>query len=138
MPTPLIMSKYLGQTALGLMGLICVASPLILKLPSQFKSFDAATQIESNEYVERSHILQRRETANTLAKAGVLPNGQKLKIRKYFDDPNNDPKPDTTGWLADETVYVYDAGGICIGKIQNRKWLWIHNYESACNNAPAM
>ena len=130
--------KYTLPTGLGVTGLICVVSPLIFKLPAQFKSFDAAQQIEQSEQVERSRIAQRRETADTLAKAGVLPSGQKLKIRKYFDNPKHDPRPDTTGWLAKETVFVYDAGGICIGKIQNRKWLWTHYYENVCNNSPAM
>lgn len=132
------MSKYVLQTMLGLGGLLCVASPLILKLPSQFQSFNAATQIESSEYVERSRIDQRKITAMKLQETGVLPNGQKLKIRKYFDNPKRDPKPETTGWLADETVFVYDSAGICIGRISYRRWLWIHKYSEACNDSPAM
>jgi hypothetical protein len=143
------MTRYQIPATFGLLGLLCVASPLIFKLPSQFKAFNASTQLEAqtrleqaqlrtSEELERSKIDQRKETADKLAQTGVLPNGQKLKIRGYYDTPNRNPKPDTTGWLADEEVFVYDAAGTCIGQIRNRQWLWKHYYQNVCNNAPVL
>lgn len=142
-------SRYQIPATLGLLGLLCVASPLIFKLPSQFQAFNASTELEAqtslqqaqlrnSEQLERSRIDQRKETADRLAQAGVLPTGQKLKIRRYFDTPKRNPKPDTTGWLKDEVVFVYDAAGACIGQIRNRQWFWKHHYKNVCNNAPAL
>ncbi|MGI2904758.1 hypothetical protein [Tolypothrix sp. VBCCA 56010] len=131
-------NKYQKQATLGLIGLACIATPLFIKLPAQFHAFHAEMQIENSEQIERSRIEQRRQTADTLAQAGVLPNGQKLKIRRYYDDPKHDPKPETTGWLEDETVFVYDTAGVCIGRIEHRQWRWKHRHKNACSNLPVM
>ncbi len=130
--------KYQKQAALGLIGLAFIASPMLLKLPFQLKAFATKTQLEQAEALERSRIEQRKLSADKLAEAGVLPNGQKLRIRGYFDNPKLDPKPETTGWLEDETVFVYDSANSCIGRIQNRQWYWKYRVKSACNDAPAM
>ena len=140
-------NKYQKQATLGLVGLLLAASPLFIKLPSQFQAFNANTQletelakqkaqVESSEDLERTRIEQKKATADTLKRTGVLPTSTKLKIRNYFDTPKWNPKPDTTGFLEDEIVYVYDSAGVCIGKIQTRKWLWKHFYKNACKNAP--
>jgi hypothetical protein len=140
-------NKYQAQASLGIAGLVLIATPLFIKLPSQFSSFNSATeletelaqekaQLEANEALERARIEQRKQTADKLKETGVLPSGQKLIIRDYFDTPKWNPKPTTTAFLKDETVYVYDSAGACIGKIQNRKWLWKHFYQNICNNAP--
>ncbi len=116
-------------------------------MPSQFQAFNANTQletetakqkaqVESSEDLERTRIQQKKQTADQLKQTGVLPTGTKLKIRKYYDNPKWNPKPDVTGFLEDEIVYVYDSAGVCLGKIQARKWLWKHFYKNACKNAP--
>lgn len=128
--------KYQKQAALGLIGLALIASPMLLKLPVQLQAFATKTQLEQAEALERSRIEQRKLSADKLAEAGVIPNGQKLKLRRYFDDPKDDPKPETTGWLESETVFVYDSAGVCIGRIQNRQWYWKHRDKSACNEIP--
>ncbi len=141
-------SKHQAQFGLILVGSALIASPLFLRLPSQFQAFNTATQLDrdvaqaraevkASEDIERSRIEQRKETADTLKRTGVLPTGQKLKLRGYYDTPKKDPKPDVTGFLADETVFVYDSAGACIGKIQNRKWLWKTHYPPICNNPPS-
>lgn len=129
--------KYQKQATLGLIGLFCIVSPLFAKLPAQFQAFNTATQIESSEEIERTRISQRKVTAEQLAQAGILPNGQKLKIRRYVDNPRRNPQPDTTGWLENEIIFVYDSAGTCIGRIEKRKWLWKHHYRNVCENAPA-
>lgn len=142
------MTRYQIPATFGLLGLLCVASPLIFKLPSQFRTFHASSNLESQthleqtylrqrEEMERTRIDQRQQTAERLAQAGVLPNGQKLKIRRYLDNPKRNPQPDTTGWQEDEVVFVFDAAGACIGQIRNRQWLWKHYYRNVCNNVPA-
>lgn len=139
--------KYQKQATLGLVGLLLAASPLFIKLPSQFQAFNANTQletemakqkaqVENSEDLERTRIQQKKQTADQLKQTGVLPTGTKLKIRKYYDTPKWNPLPDTTGFLEDEIVYVYDSAGVCIGKIQARKWLWKHFYTNTCKNAP--
>jgi hypothetical protein len=141
-------NKYQKQATLGIVGLLFVASPFFLKLPFQFASFSASTQLENetafskaqvanSEDLERTRIAQRKETADKLKETGVLPSGNKLKIRDYYDNPKWNPKPNVTGFLADETIYVYDSAGACIGKIQQREWLWKHFFQNVCANAPA-
>ncbi|HEY9634871.1 MAG TPA: hypothetical protein V6D14_15820 [Coleofasciculaceae cyanobacterium] len=140
-------NKYQAQATLGIAGLVLIATPLFIKLPSQFSSFNSATelstelakekaQLEANEDLERARIEQKKKTADRLKETGVLPAGNKLIVRNYFDTPKWNPKPTTTAFLKDETIYVYDSAGICIGKIQNRKWFWKHYYQNVCNNAP--
>lgn len=141
-------NKYQAQFGLILVGSVLVASPLFLRLPSQFQAFKTTTQlarevaqaraeVKASEDIERERIEQRKETADTLKRTGVLPTGQKLKIRLYYDNPKKDPKPDVTGFLAEETVFVYDSAGVCVGRIQGRKWLWKKYFPYVCNNPPS-
>jgi hypothetical protein len=143
-------NKYRKQAALGIVGLLCIASPLFAKLPSQYQAFKADTDLETktaianarirnSEDAYRSRIEQKRKTADKLKETGVIPTGQKLRIRRYYDDPKLDPKPDTTGYLEDEKVYVYDSSGVCIGRIQKREWYWKYYYKnSVCDGSPAL
>jgi hypothetical protein len=141
-------NKYQKQATLGIVGLLFVASPFVLKLPFQFVAFSASTQLENetafskakiaqSEDLERTRIEQKKETADKLKEAGVMPTGVRLKIRDYYDTPKHNPNPETTGFLESETVYVFDSAGVCIGKIQQRKWLWKHFYANVCNNVPS-
>jgi uncharacterized membrane protein len=140
-------NKYQAQASLGIAGLVLIATPLFIRLPSQFYAFNSATELstevaqekaklEASEDLERARIEQKKQTADRLKETGVLPNGNKLIMRDYFDNLKWNPKPTTTAFLKDETVYVYDSAGVCIGKIQNRKWLWKHFYQNICHNAP--
>jgi hypothetical protein len=140
-------NKYQAQASLGIAGLILIATPLFLKLPSQFQSFSSNTeleadlarqkaQVEASEDLERARIEQKKQTADKLKATGVLPSGERLIIRDYYDNPKWNPRPNTTAFLEDETVYVYDSAGVCIGRIQSRKWFWKHFYQNVCNNAP--
>lgn len=141
-------NKYQKQASLGIVGLFLIASPILLKLPSQFHAFNSSTQleteaakekaeVETSEEIERTRIEQKKQTAEKLKQTGILPSGDKLKIRDYYDNSKRNPNPNTTGFLKDETVFVYDSAGVCIGKIQQRKWLWKHFYQNVCDNAPA-
>ena len=141
-------NRYQKQATLGLIGLGIIVSPLLFRLPFQFQSFGSTAQLEADtatskakvansEELERARIEQKKETADTLKRTGVLPSGSKLKVRNYYDTNNHDPKPSATGYLADELVYVYDSTGVCIGRIQNRKWLWKYYYTYACQGNPA-
>ncbi len=138
-------NKYQAQATLGIAGLILIATPLFIKLPSQFHSFNSTTeleielakekaQLEASETLERARIEQKKQTADKLKQTGVLPSGDSLIMRDYFDNPKHNPKPTTTAFLPSETVFVYDSAGICIGKIQKRKWFWKHFYQNVCNN----
>ncbi len=140
-------NKYQAQASLGIAGLLLIATPLFIKLPSQFHTFNSATelenelahdkaQLEASETLERTRIEQKKQTADKLKETGVLPTGNKLIMRNYFDSPKRNPKPTTAAFLPDETVYVYDSAGVCIGKIQKRKWFWKHFYQNICSNAP--
>ena len=140
-------SKYQAQATLGITGLILIATPLFLKLPSQFQSFSSTTeleadlarqkaQVEASEDLERSRIDQKKQTADKLKETGVLPPVEKLIVRDYYDNPQWNPNPNTTAFLLNETVFVYDTAGVCIGKIQARQWLWKHFYQNVCHHAP--
>jgi hypothetical protein len=140
-------NKYQAQASLGLAGLALIATPLFIKLPSQFHSFNSTTeletelakdkaQLEASETLERARIEQKKQTADKLKETGILPTGNKLIMRNYFDNRKRNPKPTTTAFLPDETVYVYDSAGVCLGKIQKRQWFWKHFYKNVCSNAP--
>lgn len=140
-------NKYQKQATLGIVGLFLIASPILLKLPSQFHTFNSTTlleteaaqqkaEIEASEDLERIKIEQKKQTADKLKQTGLLPSGDKLKIRDYYDNTKWNPNPNTTGFLKDEIVFVYDSAGICIGQIRERKWLWKHFYQNICNNVP--
>jgi hypothetical protein len=140
-------NKYQAQASLGIARLFLIATPLFIKLPSQFHTFSSTTemetelakekaQLEATESLERARIEQKKQTADKLKETGVLPSGNRLIMRNYFDTPRRNPKPTTTAFLPSETVYVYDSAGVCIGRIQNRKWFWKHFYQNVCNNAP--
>ena len=133
---------YQTQIGLGLLSGAIIAIPLLSQVPGQFNTYTAEarlraqseiarSQINMEEQTERDRIVQRGKTADTLQKIGILPSATKLKIRRYLDNALRDPKPDTTGW-GDSTVYVYDAAGKCIGRIENRQWYWKHHYTDAC------
>lgn len=143
------MSNYQKQASLGLIGIALVASPLFFRLPGQFSVFNTANQsatdlstetarIKASEDLERFKVRERKQTAEILKKSGMIPVGDKLKIRGYFDNPRHDPKPETTGFLASDKVYVYDSAGTCIGRIEDRQWKWRKYYPPICNNAPAL
>ena len=140
-------NKYQAQASLGIAGLALIATPLFIKLPSQFNSFNSTTeletelakekaQLEASETLERARIEQKKQTADKLKETGVLPSGKKLVVRDYFDTPKHNPNPTTTAFLPSETVYVYDSAGVCIGRIQKRRWFWKHFYKNVCDNAP--
>jgi hypothetical protein len=139
-------NRYAKQAMLGLLGISLICSPFFFKLPAQFSVFNFSNQIETetkkakaeiegSEQVEIVKIEQRKTTADALKKAGVMPSGNRLKIRRYYDNSKHDPKPETSGFLAAELVYVYDSSGVCIGRIQNKKWLWKYYFTYACDNA---
>lgn len=127
-----------------MIGFALIASPLVLKLPNQFQAFNSSNELESqvmsekaqvsaSEQLERTRIEEKKLTAEKLQKTGVMPSTNKLKLRRYYDNPKHDPKPETSAWLASETVFVYDSAGVCVGRIQNRKWQWKHYYKGVCN-----
>ncbi|MBD2358746.1 hypothetical protein H6G41_29825 [Tolypothrix sp. FACHB-123] len=130
--------KHQKQASLGLAGLALIASPMLMKLPAQFNAYNAATTIRASEDIERTKATERANTANLVNELGVLPAYRKLRMRGYLDSPKRNPRPDVTGYLEDETVYVYDSVGKCIGRIEARQWQWKYRFLNACNNSPPL
>lgn len=130
--------KYQKQASLGLAGLALIASPLIIKLPPQFSAFNAANAIRASEDIERIKVAERAATADAINEAGVIPSSRKLRMLGYLDNSKHNPKPDVTGYLEDEIVFVYDSVGKCIGRIQERKWAWKYRIKDACNSSPPL
>lgn len=124
--------RYQKQALMGLIGIGIICLPLVIKLPGQFTAFNAASELETEESIERSRIAERKRTADKLNEAGVMPEAEVLKILEYYDSPRRDPKPEVTGYLADQTVIVVDSAGRCIGRIRNRRWEWKHYYANVC------
>ncbi|MEH1777170.1 hypothetical protein [Nostoc sp.] len=122
-------SKYQSPAMLGIIGLLLVASPLLFRLPLNFSKFN----LQGSEELEQYRQQQKAETAEKLDKLGIMPSFKRLKFRRYLDNPKRNPRPDTTGYLDDEIVVVYDSAGRCIGQIENRKWLWKYHYKNVCS-----
>ncbi|GAB1544790.1 hypothetical protein NUACC21_74660 [Scytonema sp. NUACC21] len=138
---------YQKQIGLGLVGLGVCAMPLIVSLVPKVGAYAEAQRtraemellaqkLQSQEELERERIAQRAKTAEELYKAGIAPNATRLRVRRYLDNPQRDPKPDTTGYSADAVVYVYDSASVCIGRIEGNYWLWKHKYPNACESRP--
>ncbi|MEH1778516.1 MAG: hypothetical protein V7L26_05100 [Nostoc sp.] len=121
-------SKYQSPAILGVIGLLLIASPLVFRMPLNFQKFN----LQGSEELEQYRLQQKAETADKLDKLGIMPSFRKLKVRKYFDSPKRNPKPDTTGFLDDDIVIVYDSVGRCIGRIEDHKWLWKYHYKNVC------
>lgn len=122
------MSKYQQPAILGVIGLVLISSPLFIKIPVGWLKFNLQTDAE----IEQFRLQQKKETAQKINELGIIPSYNSLKIRGYIDTPKHNPKPDLTGYSKDEIVIVYDSTGICIGKIQNQKWLWKYRYKNVC------
>lgn len=135
------------QIYLALTGCAICAMPVILPLIPQIATYAKvqkakaemelqAENLRTQEQFERSRIVERAKTSEQLYKTGIAPNTQKLRIRRYLDNPKQDPRPDTTGWGTDQVVYVYDSAGVCIGRIEDNQWYWRHKLHDACNGRP--
>lgn len=139
---------YTKQLYLALFGVGVCVLPAVLPLVPKIQNY-AVTQrlkaeaelqaetLRNKEELKRIRITERAKTSEELFSKGIAPNTSTLRIRRYFDNPKQDPKPDTTGWGADEVVYVYDSSGLCIGRIESEKWLWKHRIKNACNGRPS-
>lgn len=143
-----IANMYQKQMGLALFGIGICALPVIIPLIPKIGSYieverlKAETElrlqnVQTQEEFERHLITERAKTSDQLYKSGIAPNTSKLRIRRYFDNSKQDPKPDTTGWGADEVVFVYDSAGACIGRIEDNKWNWKHKVKNACKGRPS-
>lgn len=139
---------YRKQIYLGLVGVAICAMPVVLPVVPQIATYAEAQRykaekellsqnLQADEEFQRDRIAEGAKTSNKLYEAGIAPTTTKLRIRRYFDTPKRDPKPDTTGWGADEVVYVYDSARKCIGRIEENRWLWKHRYSDACEGRPS-
>jgi hypothetical protein len=124
---------YQKQIALGLVGIAHTAIPTAMPLIPKIATYAASERLKAEEELRRTTITERAKTSEALYQAGVAPTATTLRIRRYIDNPKRDPKPDTTGYGALELVYVYDSTGMCIGKIEQNQWYWVHKHNDACN-----
>ena len=124
---------YQKQIALGLAGIAVCAIPMLLPLIPKITTYAQSERLKAEEELQRATIAERAKTSEALYQAGIAPTATRLRIRRYIDTSSRDPKPDTTGYGASELVYVYDSTGVCIGKIEQNQWYWVHKHNDACN-----
>lgn len=132
--------KYLLPTGVAAFGGLLIIAPLFLKAPSDYATFAAKDSVKQSEEVNRDRIQQRKQTAELIRKTGLLPEGSTLRIVDY-DDGAKPPKIKRQilqSYLADQVLYVYDRSNTCIGKIENRQFIWKRKSTDACNNAPVI
>ncbi|MEJ1932145.1 hypothetical protein WDZ92_18060 [Nostoc sp. NIES-2111] len=128
--------KYQKQALLGLFGMSLIASPWLSKLPAQFNTYNTATTIQQSEELERIKAEERAATSQKINELGVSPSFKKLRMQNYLDTHSRNPRPNTTGYLEDELIFVYDSTGMCIGRIEERQWKWKYRFKGACNDSP--
>ncbi|MBD2451137.1 hypothetical protein H6G76_29205 [Nostoc sp. FACHB-152] len=128
--------KYQKQALLGLLGMGLIISPWLSQLPAQFKTYNSGITIRESEELERIKAEQRAATADKINELGVMPSFKKLRINDYLDSTRFNPRPNTTGYLEDEIVFVYDSMGKCVGRIEQRQWKWKYRFKNACKNSP--
>ncbi|MUG97989.1 hypothetical protein F7734_39045 [Scytonema sp. UIC 10036] len=132
--------KYFLPTGISLIGGLLIIAPLFLKIPSDYATFVAKDTLNKSETINRDRIAQRKATADLIKKTGLLPFGRTLRIIDY-DDGHKPPKltrQTLQHYLADEVVFVYDRSSTCIGKIQNRRFIWKRDSSTVCNDAPVI
>ncbi len=133
--------KYILPSGVAFLGGLFVIAPLFLKAPSDYATYTAREALEQTEEINRDRIKQRKQTADVIRQTGVLPEGRTLTIVGYVDNAQRPPglKQRTLNrYLPDQVIHVFDESGICIGKIQNRKFIWNRQDASACDNAPVI
>jgi hypothetical protein len=106
--------------------------PVLLPLIPKIGTYAASERLRAEEELQRATIAERAKTSEALYNAGIAPNATRVRMKQYLDNPNQDPKPDTTGYGAFEIIYVYDSAGVCIGKIEGNQWLWKHKHNNIC------
>ncbi|MBW4504866.1 MAG: hypothetical protein KME57_36320 [Scytonema hyalinum WJT4-NPBG1] len=123
---------YQKQIGLALAGCAVCAMPVLLPLIPKIGTYAASERLRAEEELQRATIAERAKTSEALYNAGIAPNATRVRMKQYLDNPNQDPKPDTTGYGAFEIIYVYDSAGVCIGKIEGNQWLWKHKHNNIC------
>jgi hypothetical protein len=133
--------KYMPCALMGFAGLAFIASPLFLNIGIQYQEYSASNQLNSSENINRQEIRERKKTADLIKKTGLEVQGQTLRIIDYTDNPDKAPsmKPSVLrAYLESQKVWVYDASGTCIGKIEKRKFIWKHNNSTVCEAIPTL
>lgn len=127
-------TKYLIPFAMGICGIIAIGSPLIGQIPSEMTN--TANRIEQEKI--RAEIEQREQTAKKLRQAKLVPLTNSLTIRDYLlsDKAPKLRKSDIIRYPANQQVFVYDASGLCIGKIHNKKFTTVHSVSDVCDQIP--
>ncbi|WP_373525880.1 hypothetical protein [Nostoc sp.] len=123
---------YKKQLYLALAGVLVCFLPVIIPLIPKLRAYAEAERLKATEGLERSRIEERAKTSNALYEAGVMPTTRKLRITNYFDSSKRNPRPDTTLYLDDEIIDVFDATGRCIGRIEEGIWKWKHKDKEIC------
>jgi hypothetical protein len=133
--------KYMPAALMGFAGLAFIASPLFLNVSFQYQEYSTNNQLKSSENANRQEIIERKKTADLIKKTGLEVQGQTLRIVDYTDNPENPPymKPTVLrAYLESQKVWVYDASGTCIGKIEKRKFLWKRENSKVCEKIPTL
>lgn len=133
--------KYMVGSGIAFLGGVVIIAPLFLKAPSDYATYTARESLEQSEEINRNRIQQRKKTADVIKATGVLPEGRTLTITGYVDNNQRPPglkRKTLNRYLLDQIVHVYDESGRCIGKIENREFLWYRQDASACDNAPVI
>lgn len=133
--------KYMPAAMTAFAGLAFIASPLFLNLGPQYQEYSANNQLNSSENINRKEIIERKKTADLIKKTGLEVQGKTLRIVDYTDNLDNPPymKPAVLrAYLESQKVWVYDVSGVCIGKIEKRKFVWKHDNSEVCERIPTL
>jgi hypothetical protein len=133
--------KYMPPALAGFAGLAMIASPLFLNLGPQYQEYSTTNQLNSSEKVNRQEIIERKKTADLIKKTGLEVQGKTLRVVDYIDNPDKPPymKPGVLRtYLKSQQVWVYDERGICVGKIENKKFTWKRDNSKVCEGIPTL
>jgi hypothetical protein len=133
--------KYMPAALAGFAGLAMIGSPLFLNLGPQYEEYSTTNQLNSSEKLNRAEIVERKKTADLIKKTGLEVQGKTLRVVDYTDNPDKPPymKPGVLRtYLKSQQVWVYDERGICVGKIENKKFTWKQNNSKVCEGIPTL
>jgi hypothetical protein len=133
--------KYMPAALMGFAGLAFIASPLFLNVGFQYQEYSTNNQLKSSENANRQEIIERKKTADLIKKTGLEVQGKTLRIVDYTDNPDQPPYMKLSvlrAYLESQKVWVYDVSGVCVGKIEKRKFMWKHDNSKACEGIPTL
>jgi hypothetical protein len=121
------MNKYTPSFLFSLVGLGCLATPILSKVP-----------IENEAYQARLELQTQKKIQQEIARSNLLPRKSNILLRDYTYNPKKEPQIRVSDLIrVKNNTKVYDNSGYCIGLIRDneqgkREFYFAGFYKNIC------